>query len=101
MAKKHLGTEISHLTDNVVIYPTLYYIIESVNVLPITLISILSWRAFCCSFRFLSEDSHKLTLGLKVVWLGGTDFISIGRDFRLFVPLVNVILDSHFSQPWA
>ena len=29
------------------------------------------------------------------------NILGYGCDFRLSVPLVNVIRDSHFSQPWA
>ena len=34
-----------------------------------------------------SAKVHLLTLGLKVLWLGGTDNLPLGQDFRLSVPV--------------
>jgi len=41
------------------------------------------------------------TVSLKALGVGRTDNLPVGVDFKLFIPLVNVIQDSHFSQPWA
>ena len=46
-------------------------------------------------------NRHILTQGLKVLWLGRTDFIPMGWDFIKLDPPSGFDPGSHFSQPWA